>query len=166
MDEELYHYGVKGMKWGIRRTPQQLGRKIEKLDKKNAKLAKRINPKDTEKADRMQQKASKAAAKAASARAEANKNQRRVATAKDWGFDAPSFQKRADKANKAADRYQEESINLQTKVNAIRSNQRAILDRIHANESMQAMYRSTINGLNDGTIKQGRFFMQYVREYD
>lgn len=25
MSNELYHYGVKGMKWGIRRTPRQLG---------------------------------------------------------------------------------------------------------------------------------------------
>ena len=25
MDSELYHYGVKGMKWGVRRTPAQLG---------------------------------------------------------------------------------------------------------------------------------------------
>lgn len=24
-NEELYHYGIKGMKWGIRRTPEQLG---------------------------------------------------------------------------------------------------------------------------------------------
>lgn len=23
----LYHYGVKGMKWGVRRTPEQLGHK-------------------------------------------------------------------------------------------------------------------------------------------
>lgn len=29
-DLELYHYGVKGMKWGVRRTPQQLGHKRAK----------------------------------------------------------------------------------------------------------------------------------------
>lgn len=27
---ELYHYGVKGMKWGVRRTPEQLGHRIKK----------------------------------------------------------------------------------------------------------------------------------------
>ena len=26
-DCEIYHYGVKGMKWGVRRTPAQLGHK-------------------------------------------------------------------------------------------------------------------------------------------
>ena len=30
-DNELYHHGIKGMKWGIRRTPAQLGHKPSKL---------------------------------------------------------------------------------------------------------------------------------------
>lgn len=29
-NDELYHYGVKGMKWGVRRTAAQLGRAIKK----------------------------------------------------------------------------------------------------------------------------------------
>ena len=36
MDEELYHYGVKGMKWGIRRTPAQLGHTTGMKKKKSS----------------------------------------------------------------------------------------------------------------------------------
>lgn len=35
MDNELYHYGVKGMKWGIRRTPAQLGHESKKRNRDN-----------------------------------------------------------------------------------------------------------------------------------
>lgn len=34
--DELYHYGIKGMKWGIRRTPEQLGHS-KKTSKKKSK---------------------------------------------------------------------------------------------------------------------------------
>ena len=30
-DDILVHYGVKGMKWGIRRTPEQLGHKVRQI---------------------------------------------------------------------------------------------------------------------------------------
>ena len=28
--EEIYHHGIKGMKWGVRRTPEQLGQRFKK----------------------------------------------------------------------------------------------------------------------------------------
>lgn len=39
--DEIYHHGIKGMKWGIRRTPEQLGHKIAgklKIKKKGGKV--------------------------------------------------------------------------------------------------------------------------------
>lgn len=45
LDNELYHYGVVGMKWGVHRTPEELGhkkiskRKQEQQIKKNRRKA-------------------------------------------------------------------------------------------------------------------------------
>lgn len=38
VEEFLEHHGIKGQRWGIRRTPEQLGHKVSKLKKKNAKI--------------------------------------------------------------------------------------------------------------------------------
>lgn len=49
MNYELYHHGVKGMKWGVRRTPAQLGHKTNKNMRgwsKDAKAAERIKQKN------------------------------------------------------------------------------------------------------------------------
>lgn len=36
-NNELYHHGIKGMKWGIRRTPAQLGHDTGKIDLQKTK---------------------------------------------------------------------------------------------------------------------------------
>ena len=36
-DNELYHHGIKGMKWGVRRTDAQLGHPTGKIDLKKTK---------------------------------------------------------------------------------------------------------------------------------
>ena len=38
MEKSLYHHGVKGMKWGVRRTPAQLGHKTTSSKKKKTGL--------------------------------------------------------------------------------------------------------------------------------
>lgn len=45
MNEELYHYGVKGMKWGIRRSDDQLsGGRKERTKKSKNKSSLKVTP--------------------------------------------------------------------------------------------------------------------------
>lgn len=60
-DDELVHYGVKGMKWGVRRTAAQLGHVTKSVAKKAASsakdsYAKRKERKETEKAAKVRKK--------------------------------------------------------------------------------------------------------------
>lgn len=48
-DDELYHYGVKGMKWGVRRTAEQLGHIVKKGASAIAKKASESREKSRQK---------------------------------------------------------------------------------------------------------------------
>lgn len=57
-DEFLAHYGVLGMKWGVRKTPEQIGKTQAKLANKNDKLIKKAAKAD-KKAAKLSMKAAK-----------------------------------------------------------------------------------------------------------
>ena len=52
MENELYHYGVLGMKWGVRRTPAQLAKSNGKIKQKSEDNAKKSDMKKAVKSRR------------------------------------------------------------------------------------------------------------------
>lgn len=52
MENELYHYGVLGMKWGVRRTPAQLAKANGKAKRKSEDNAKKSDMKKAVKSRR------------------------------------------------------------------------------------------------------------------
>lgn len=173
MTEELYHYGVKGMKWGVRRTPQQLGHKIKKLEgersaltkemNKNAKAAagyRKLSNAHQLKKGRQQKKLYKATSKKAKYdtkyyKESFKKNPDAVKLAK---YSVKS-KKAGEKAAKA--RAKNKNNKWEIKAASLQSKADKAKLKIEKNEKTQRMYKTTIRGINSGTIKQGRLFMQY-----
>ena len=60
MDEVLFHHGIKGMKWGVRRTPEQLGHRTKNSSSLKYVFKKKTKP---EKSSQEKQASSKPAKK-------------------------------------------------------------------------------------------------------
>lgn len=88
MDEALEHHGVKGMKWGVRRTPEQLGHKPSRLERKqirqeNAQKRRNSIAEQYRKDRRQEEKTSNAAYKDSVNRAQQKLNKAKADSASD-----------------------------------------------------------------------------------
>lgn len=174
MEDELYHYGVKGMKWGVRRSPERMRRRIDKLESKNTKLTKKYNSANT--------KAVEYGRKSARVQSRNRRYDKRLAkyTAKKAKYDRKLY-KVSSKRNPNEDKivkYAAKSAKANAKIlkaqSKLKYNKYAVKSerfkaeaeaaklKIEKNDRMQRTYRTTIKALDKGTVQQGKLFMQYM----
>lgn len=176
---ELYHYGVKGMRWGVRRTPAQLGRRVDKLSKANKKLGlgyKRLTNKHEmykERAEKVQARNTKYDAKLDKATIKKAKWDTKVYSANHGIKQFFISDRRAAKYMRKSAKYENKMNKAKKKmkhdkwtVKAVKTQRAAkkAEKAIQKNEKLINTYNSTLKALDAGTVKQGALFMQYVLE--
>ena len=132
-DEFLEHHGIKDQRWGIRRTPEQLGYKVSKLKKKSAKIEQKSIDKE--------KKANKYSSKYQQNYDKAFKYLTEGETKK-----AQKFFKKAKKWNKKNAAYQHYTTNARQK--------------IFDNDQLMKSYQNTIKAMNSGQIKKGESWVE------
>lgn len=173
--EELYHHGVKGMKWGVRRTPDQLGRKVEKLKRKNSELSseresmlKSASAYDAKsrKYQKHNQKYEETFAKSTQRKAKYDLQAAKLKSKRHINYE------KLGKIEAKSAREQHKILKAQSKLKynkwAVKSKDfkeaaEKAKSKIEKNERLISTYSKTINAIDKGSIEVGKsFLMRYA----
>ena len=149
--DELYHYGIKGMRWGIRRTPDQLGyRSSSSGSSKTKDRISRINAGASDKIKKIKAK-SKEQAKIAKAQSKANARIEKANA------------KAQAKIDKASDLSSKKSFfKFKDKENAKSKSIKDMNDEEIANKINRIRLENTLKSLTPEKTSKGKAFIQSI----
>ena len=173
-NNELYHYGILGMKWGVRRSREQLSGRVAKLGTKNQKLTQRVNALDKKariydsKSANMISRNSKYEARLTKATSKKAKYDLKLSKEMDRKRpNADKIAKYTAKSNKYEHKLNKAQKKLKYNKWAVKSTETKELaartrSKIEKNERIMKVYNNTIDAIDNGRVEQGRLFMKYV----
>lgn len=157
--DELYHYGVKGMRWGVRRAMNELhesnrtGQKgshnhaVASLSTHRDKINKKLTSLD-KKSVKLEGKRYKQATKSNTKIA---KLERKSAKALNKSYKTRSVEK--------AEKYRQKSVSLNYKVSKLKESSAKTKAKIEKNERLKGIYKKSLNEINRELVTKGQDFM-------